>query len=197
MNPYMELIQDEVNVKNVYFSDSISAFGNLELQVNGRVGSRLGSNMRQVIASARQGDWQKLSDGRVDVAGYALEPDEFSLRLQAHEGVVCQVINSGQGVVVLDVNITKDLENEGIARDLVRLVQMTRKAAELKVSDRIHLSLSVSEDLSNILAKFQTYICHETLAENLTFDNSSNVVMYESELKLQGQPIKIALSLCT
>jgi hypothetical protein len=70
---------------------------------------------------------------------------------------------------------------------------MTRKDAGLHVADRIQLTVSLPLELADTIRSYQQYICHETLAEELSFANPSNG-MYVSEQKLQGKSVAIAVS---
>jgi isoleucyl-tRNA synthetase len=189
---YSELIRSEVNVKELHLSESLEEFGRFELQVHGNVGIRLRSAMQQVLNSAKCGDWKQQENGTVIISGQILSPSEFTLRLKTFDGVACQVLDASKGVVALDINITSELHQEGIARDLIRLIQMTRKDAGLAISDRIELDVTLSEELHDIIIKHQDYICHETLVDVLTF-NLPSANMYQSQQNLQGQAVKIAL----
>ncbi len=193
--PFIQLIQDEVNVKDVHLTASSEAYGTLELQVNKRIGARLGKAMRQVLAAADNGEWRKLDDERIEVGGEILGPDDFSLRLKTPEGVAAQSLSDGSDVVVLDVQVTRALEREGLARDLVRLVQMTRKDAGLHISDRIALALSVPDEVQAAVETHRDFICHETLAVDVRLASSNgDTPAYEGEHKLQGQPVTIGVS---
>ena len=192
--PFTQLIQDEVNVKDVQLSASSEAYGALELQVNKRIGARLGKAMRGVLAAAGRGEWRKLDDERVEVGGEILGPDDFTLRLKTPEGVAAQALSDSSDVVVLDVQVTPELENEGLARDLVRLVQMTRKDAGLHISDRIALALSVPDEVQPAVEAHRDFICHETLAVDIQLAGNGEAPAYEGEHKLQGQPVTIGVS---
>ena len=69
-----------------------------------------------------------------------------------------------RGVVVLDVTLTPELEREGTARDLVRLVQEARRGAGLAVSDRVHLTVRGSDDWIGALEAHRDFVLGETLA---------------------------------
>ena len=87
--PYAELIKTEVNVKAVVFSDAIEDFGSFQLQINAKVmGPKLGPAMKPVMVAAKKGDWTKHEDGTVTVGDVTLEEGEYTMRLQAKEGVV-------------------------------------------------------------------------------------------------------------
>ncbi|MET0813249.1 MAG: DUF5915 domain-containing protein, partial [Microbacterium sp.] len=91
---------------------------------------------------AKSGDWS-LDDGVVVAGGLALEPGEYDLVLETSgrpEGEALALL-SGGGFVLLDTTTTPELEAEGLARDVIRAVQDTRKAAGFEVSDRIRLGL--------------------------------------------------------
>jgi len=78
------------------------------------------------------------------------------------------LVNSSDGLTVaLDITITDDLENEGLARELVNRLQNLRKQSDLNVTDRIRLSIVSQAKLDKAIRQFENYICTETLAEHL------------------------------
>jgi isoleucyl-tRNA synthetase len=162
--------------------------------VNKRIGARLGKAMRGVLAAAAQGEWRQLDHERVEVGGEILGPDDFSLRLKTPEGVAAQALSDSSDVVVLDVQVTPELENEGLARDLVRLVQMTRKDAGFHISDRIALALAVPVAVQTAVEVHRDFICHETLAIDIQLAGNGETPAYEGEHTLQGQPVTIGVS---
>ena len=82
------------------------------------------------------------------------------------------VANEGDITVALDVNIDRELELEGWAKEFVRTIQNLRKDAGLNVDDRIHVRYSVSETLEEAIAQHYDTIAGETLALELTPDNT-------------------------
>src|SRR5690606_2920464 len=136
-----------------------------QLQVNARVlGPRLGPEMKKVLAAAKQGAWRTLPGGRVEVAGHVLERDAFQLRLVPKPGVACEPLSSNDAIVVLDLALTPELVEEGIARDVVRGVQQARKEAGLHVSDRIRLVLVPPPDWRGAVGRRRDWIAEQTLA---------------------------------
>ncbi|MDL9979597.1 isoleucine--tRNA ligase [Microbacterium candidum] len=142
------ILRDELNVKAVELvelTDDVSErYGvSKRLAVNARAaGPRLGKRVQHVITGAKAGVWEEL-DGVVVVDGIALEPGEYELTLEAGgvaEGTAIALLADG-GFVLLDTTTTPELEAEGLARDVIRAVQDTRKAAGFDVSDRIRLGL--------------------------------------------------------
>jgi isoleucyl-tRNA synthetase len=146
------ILRDELNVKTVQLielGDDVSErYGiSKRLSVNARAaGPRLGKQVQHVIAGAKAGVWEE-RDGAVIVDGIALQPGEYDLTLEAggvEEGTAIALL-AGEGFVLLDTTTTPELEAEGLARDVIRAVQDTRKAAGFDVSDRIRLALLFDE----------------------------------------------------
>jgi isoleucyl-tRNA synthetase len=114
----------------------------------------------------------------VTAGGIALEPHEYDLVLEAAagtEGSAVAVLPSG-GFVILDTRLTPELEAEGLARDVIRAVQDTRKAAGFAVSDRIalHLVFADREDEAAI-ERWTGEIARETLATRIIAGWQENV----------------------
>ena len=85
----------------------------------------------------------------------------------AAEGTASSALGDGLGMVTLDIDITPELAAEGTARDLIRLVQQARREADLEVSDRIELTLGVSESVRRQVQPFIDELARETLAQSL------------------------------
>jgi isoleucyl-tRNA synthetase len=170
--PFESILCDELNVKRVDLVEldesSAATFGvTKRLTVNARAaGPRLGKQVQQAILAARAGDWSV--DGEVVVAGgIALEPGEYELVLEAGDGAeggsALGLLADG-GFAILDVRTTPELEAEGLARDVVRAVQESRKAAGLEVGDRIRLDLTLDAAGAAAAETHRDLIGRETLA---------------------------------
>ncbi len=176
--PFADLIADELNVKAVDLVElsleSASEFGVIKrLTVNARAaGPRLGKNVQQVIQAAKAGDWSQV-DGNVVAGGVQLVEGEYELDLVADlaSGTddtptdLIGILASG-GFLILDGKITKQLADEGLARDTVRQIQQARKDAGFDVSDRIRLELTGDAD---VIAACETHI-ELIKAETLTLE---------------------------
>jgi isoleucyl-tRNA synthetase len=121
-------------------------------------------NVKHVEFAERSGAFTLLPGGKVELAGVVLEAGEFELKLQPKEGVACAALSTNDAVVVLDTVVTPELEQEGIARDFVRLVQQARKDAGLHVSDRIAVSVAADAMVASALIAHQSYIQEQVLA---------------------------------
>jgi isoleucyl-tRNA synthetase len=195
LRPYLELIEDEVNVKRVELSEEIAAYASVKLSLNARVlGPKLGPEMKKALAAAKAGEWKRDGDA-VIVAGQRLAPDEYTLLLEAKEGVACQALASGELIAVLDFTLSEALVQEGLARDLVRVVQQARRDAGLHVADRIHLSLALPEDALGAVRAFSDYVRENTLASELDFEGRlSGPGVFQTEAELGGARLRVALA---
>ena len=192
LEPLKDVVAEEANVKEVRFDSAPSKFGSEVLAVNSRiVGKRLGSAMKDILAAAKSGDWKRLPDGGVEVAGNRIEPEEYELRFKAAEGLDAVSFDGSAGVVVLDTKVTPELEREGLARDFIRLVQVARKDAGFNVSDRIAIEVKAGPTAAAAIDAHLDAVKSETLAVSLgTAGAPAGTV---SEGKLGDEPISIGV----
>ncbi|MBA3287084.1 MAG: isoleucine--tRNA ligase [Acidimicrobiia bacterium] len=170
--PFADLIADEVNVRRVELIDDVASVAGQVLQVvPAAVGPRLGRHTQDVIAAVRAGEWS-LEGERVIAGGHWLEPGEFTLTMVAEDDRPSSTVGGGTGVIVLDVDITPELEQEGRARDLIRLVQLARRDADFAVTDRIALTVVADEVWIDAVDAHRQLIAGETLATAITTDAS-------------------------
>jgi isoleucyl-tRNA synthetase len=169
LRPYVDLIADEVNVKRVVLTTDVSAHGHFELVVNARAcGPRLGADTQKVIRAVKAGEWSTTTDGAVVAAGIELRDGEFERKLVATDPGATAALPGGAGLVVLDTAVTPELAAEGVARDVVRVVQQGRREAGLDVSDRITLAVWASEEVLAAVRTHEAFLAAETLADSVT-----------------------------
>jgi isoleucyl-tRNA synthetase len=168
------IIADEVNVRTVTLRDLGDAteadFGITQrLSVNARAaGPRLGRDVQQAIKGSKSGDWSVAADGTVTAGGLDLVEGEYTLEMvvdsEQQGGARATAMLPGGGFVVLDTEVTAELAQEGLARDVVRAVQQARRDAGLEVSDRISLTVTGSQAVWEATVAHQALIVEETLA---------------------------------
>ena len=195
LQPYRDLIRDEVNVKELVLTEDVGRYASIQLQVDARaLGPRLGKAMQSVIHAAKAGEWKSRGDGRVEVAGQVLEEDEYALRLRPNPGIACQSLASQDAIAILDLEVSDDLVREGLARDVVRLVQQARRESGLHVSDRIDLALELPDAPRAAALQFRDYIAEQTLAVDVQLEGAlAGDGMSIHEGALGDQSVRIAL----
>lgn len=163
---FEDLIKDEVNVKSIIYQEDVKEHADLKLSINfPLLGKRLPEKMKEIIAAARSGNWYEKGE-KLFVSGIELLSEEYTLVMESKKGIKgVKALSNSIGLVKLDLEITKDLEEEGIARDLVRFIQQTRKEAGFEVSDRIKLNVKSDFDLGPVLVNYGPFITEQTLSE--------------------------------
>jgi isoleucyl-tRNA synthetase len=165
LRDFTDIIRDEVNVKSVELTTDVAAHGGFEVAVNARVaGPRLGKDVQQVIKAVKAGDWTTTESGAIVAAGIELIDGEYERRLVAKDSGAAAELPGGTGLVLLDTDVTAELAAEGLARDLVRVVQQARRETGLDVADRIELTVDAPEDVVSAAQEHERFIASETLA---------------------------------
>ena len=187
---FLDIVRDEVNVRDVVLTTDVDSIASHELQVvPAIVGPRLGPRTQAVIVAVKKGEWTQDGDV-INVAGESLQPGEYSLKLVTQSGSASAPLPGGVGVVLLDVEVTAELEAEGAARDIVRAVQQARREANLDISDRIIVTLSVEPELQSQIMPHLSLIASETLAREVLFDESG-----QRAVNIEGAVIGVAVAL--
>ncbi|MBX2828105.1 MAG: isoleucine--tRNA ligase [Flavobacteriaceae bacterium] len=172
-----DLIKSEVNVKEIELIDEGS--GILVKQIKPdfkKLGPRFGKDMKgiaQAISSFGQEEISRFEkDGNISVLfnekNVTLSLDEVIISSQDIEGWL--VANAGGITVALDVTITEELRNEGIARELVNRIQNLRKDSGFEVTDRVEITVQEDKNLKSAVEQNIAYIKQETLTEVLQFE---------------------------
>jgi isoleucyl-tRNA synthetase len=177
LEEHAALIAEELNVKGVDFTTHGEEYITYSVMPNfKRLGPRLGKNMPAVKKMLSEVDAGELladlkSSGQVNLnlpSGdtISLDNEDIEIRLQAKEGWAAA---QGKGcVVVLATELTPELVAEGLARDVVRLIQDQRKDTACQYTDRIELGLvTESAELAASIEKFHDFIAQETLATSI------------------------------
>ena len=144
------------------------------------------------MQAARSGEWTREADATVTVAGVVLAAGEFELRLEPKKGAASQALRTNDAVVVLDVQVTPDLEAEGTARDLVRKVQQARKETDLRVADRIELALDLPAAALDAIRAHEAFLREQVLAVAVAY-GPVPAGMVTVRTTLGGQPLTIGL----
>lgn len=186
---FKDIIADEINVKDVQIENDIANFADFKLQINfKKIGAKHGAKMKEILNAVKEGNWQKTADSTIKIADIELLADEFELKLLAkqvnQEKFVIEPLSNNDCLVMLDIELTKELEDEGIARDIVRAIQQNRKEADLNVSDRINITLSGDSDLLDVVENFNQYIAKQVLADEIkiSYQEVTEEISFENQI---------------
>jgi isoleucyl-tRNA synthetase len=196
-----DLIQTEVNVKNIEFMDDASGVLVKKIKPNfKRLGQVFGPKLKVVAAHIQQMSQEDIAELERE-NGFEFNLDEKEVVVITPEDVEISsedipgwlVASEGKITVALDTTISEELKQEGIARDLVNRIQNLRKDAGLEVQDKINLQLGTDHgDIIAAVDYFKNYICEETQA--VTFE-VKNGIENATEIDLDGMLLKLALTI--
>ncbi|MDC3180789.1 isoleucine--tRNA ligase [Gammaproteobacteria bacterium] len=181
---FSDKIKSELNVKTVSFSDdesefvSLSALPNLPL-----VGKRLGKKLpaiRQAIAKLSSEEIALYENsGSIEIEGETFQSSELIVRRESKSGL--DAISNEHITIVLNTKLSKELINEGIAREMISKIQKTRKELDLNVAHRITLTIQGDENFLQVFDTFNAYITQEVLATELVITHAPQVFRFDGE----------------
>jgi isoleucyl-tRNA synthetase len=193
LDAFIDIVKDEVNVRNIEFRTDVGAVAKHELQVTPKaLGPRLGGDTQKVIAAVKSGNWA-IVDGAPVAGGFRLEEGEYSLKLVAAQGAASAALSHHPGVVVLDVALTPELEAEGAARDLIRALQQTRRSLGFVVTDRISVAIAGPADFVSAVSSHVDMMAGEVLATRFTLEQGSGEPQHVESL--EGHEVQIWMAL--
>lgn len=169
------LIKEELNVKEIEFAEDLSEFMNYflkpDFKVVGRIFQAKVNDFGKYLANADAKDFvASVENGpiEIDLDGekYEVSKDYLDIRISAKEGYDVEM--DGNVFVILDTDITEDLEAEGYAREFISKIQNLRKESGFEVTDHIEIAYDADEDLNKAIEKFADEIKAETLADKLS-----------------------------
>jgi isoleucyl-tRNA synthetase len=169
------LILSEVNVKELEYLDESAGFLVKKIKPNFKtLGPRYGKLMKEIAAAVgafTQDDISRIETlGQYDLqlAGETVEMTLADVDIITEDIPGWVVANQGTLTVALDITLTEELRQEGIARELVNRIQNIRKDRGFEVTDKINLQIQKNDAVETAVINFNAYICSETLADSLT-----------------------------
>jgi len=187
-----DIIREELNVKEIIFSDNEEELVEYEVKANFRVlGKELGKDMKAAAARIEalgHAEIQSVMEGAslsiditIDGGGTrTLEITAGKLDIRRNEKANLRVLNEGTLTVGLDTEITRELSMEGDIRDLIRGIQNTRKETGLSVTDRIELFIYGSDSLKEAWDQFNEIVAEETLAVETSWIKTDGQIPLEA-----------------
>ena len=190
-----DIIIDELNIKNVIFSDDLNDFGDFSLKPNFKsIKSKFEDDMQEVMKKIKTFDAQKIAKDYLKGKAFiknelGISREDIILDLNASDGF--ESFLSNNVVVALSTTISKELKIEGVFRDLIRHIQIMRKEADFNIDDRILIGVKFPEDLKNEIASNKEFFMNEVLCTDI-MDNLENFD-YNSPFKYENNEIEIYL----
>lgn len=171
----VDLIKEELNVKEVVFEKDLSQFMNFSLKPNFKVaGPILGSKIKSFSKALEELDAKEVSDKfesgetltlNLDGEDVEINKDMVTVTISSKEGF--NVVMENNLFVILDTTLTQDLIDEGFAREFISKVQQMRKNNDYEILDTIKIYYNGPDSIEKAVMKFEDYIKKETLATDI------------------------------
>jgi isoleucyl-tRNA synthetase len=200
---HLDLIRDELNVREVHFVPDASDYVTYRITPNFRaLGPRVGKRMpalKKALSEVNGADLltQLEADGCVSISvegeDLSLGPDEISVSLEARSGFAAAA--GGVGVVVMSTTLTDELIEEGLFREVLNRVQAFRKELDLKYTDRIRLTLAASPKLLDAVRPRGEELGREALAVEVVLDTPPADGAHAREFTIEGETLTLGLTL--
>ena len=195
---YQEIIEDELNVKKVEFTDDVRAFTSYSFKPQLKtVGPKYGKQLGNIRKALSEIDGNMAMDTlnekgalvfEFDGQTVELTKDDLLIDMAQMEGFVAEGDNTM--TVVLDTNLTPELIEEGFVREIISKVQTMRKEAGFEVMDHIVIYQQGSEKIGEVLNANQDTILNEVLAERIVCGELSG---YTKEWSINGETVTLGV----
>ena len=196
INDLVDLIKEELNVKNVIFTQDLNEYISYDIKPNFKVcGPILGKNIKEFqdklkdftqdnISTLENGNTITLNIGGNDID---ITYDMLDIRINSKEGF--NASNEGNNFIILNTTLTDELIDEGIVREFVSKVQQIRKTNDYEMMDNINIYYSHNDEFNKSIKNYIDFIKKETLAIDL-IESDEN---YENTYDLNGIELGIRL----
>ena len=179
----VQLIKEELNVKNVTFASDLSIYMDFEVKPNFKIcGKMFGPHIKefqQKLVTLSDEDISTLNENgsikmEIDHEEVEVVAEMVEIRISSKEGF--NASHEGNQFIVLNTALTEELLHEGIVREFISKVQNLRKAKDFEITDRIHVYYSENPSFEEAISNFKSLIQEETLAVSLEVkDNNGEV----------------------
>ncbi len=195
-----DLILSEVNVKELELLTDTTGVLVKKIKPNFKtIGKKYGKQMKAIISLVNQFTQEDIANaeqnngwkGEVDGIAIELDLNDFAISTDDIPGWL--ITTEGNLTVALDVTISKELKDEGIAREFVNRIQNLRKESGLEVTDKIDLKIKSNDVINDAVKKNLAYICSETLANSLTLVEKIEAEPFVFEIE-KGVNAELALN---
>ena len=195
---YQEIVTDELNVKNVKFTDDVRDFTSYSFKpqlktVGPKYGKMLGgikAALNDIDGNAAMDELNATGALKLDVNGQEIELFKEDLLIDTAQIEGYESVNDNGITVVLDTNLSPELLEEGFVREIISKIQTMRKEADFEVMDRIKVTYEGSEKAEAIFEKNNTLIAGEVLADEVV---KAQPAGYVKEWKINGEAVTMGV----
>lgn len=195
---YTDIIKDELNVKEVIYTDDVREFTSYTFKpqlrtVGPKYGKQLGGIQKELAALDGNAAMDELKQNgkltfTVNDVSVELTEEDLLITMSQKEGYVSQEDNGR--TVVLDTNLTEELIEEGFSNEIISKIQNMRKDSDFEVMDRIRVSLLGNEKLAKVAEKNKEAICGKVLADEMSYEKTFAI---SHDWDVNGEKVTISM----
>lgn len=184
VNKFKTTICEEINVKNISILNNVDEIANVEYLPNFKtLGSKYGNKMKEISSLIKNNEFKYENNKYILNNNEILNDEDIIIRYSSKTNDI--VANDSEIVLKLDTKLTDELKEEGLAREIVRNIQDTRKNLKLEINDRIYIDLDY-----NLKEDLKKYVCNETLSTLTKLKEYDNLIKVTSNDILVNVKIK-------
>ena len=185
-----ELIMNEVNVKELKFVEGQGILVK-KVKCNFRtMGKKFGKMMKAIAAATAAFDQDQIAalenngQTELDIDGQKVTIEAADVEIISEDIPGWLVTNEGNLTVALEVELTDELRNEGVARELINRIQNLRKESGLEITDHISVVITRLEAIEKSMGDFADYVKEQVLADSIELGDNDGVELDIDEMKL-------------
>ena len=171
LQKYGEIIKEEVNVKEIWSFQSETPITKVFKPIGSQLSAKFGKDTGQIISNGKQGNIRELGEGKVEVfspqwGSWILDASDYEIAyegLDAHDTAV-----EGNMIAKLDLQITPELEREGVAREISRFLNQMRKDADFAIEQKVKMIYTTeSVEMEKLISDFSAFLSTEVLLKEI------------------------------
>ncbi len=194
---FVEIIEDELNVKEVDFSDDVSSFMSYSFKpqlktLGPKYGKQLGeirNYLAEIDGSAAKAELDNTGKLVLKLSGTDIEVTEEDLLIDIKQKEGYFTLSDSDVTVALDINLTDELIEEGFVREIISKIQTMRKDAGFEVMDHINIGVTDNQKIGDLMNKNADEIKKDVLAENI----SDTISGFDKEWNINGEKVKLSV----
>ena len=190
---YLDLIKQEVNTREIeLFNGDFNEIATKEVVLNMKeCGALFGKKLKDILVAQKNRQWE-IIDKKLHIADVEIDENLFDIVYCSKDGTKISSCAHFNILVMIDTEENRDLIIEGLARDVTRIIQQTRKDIGLEISDRINVVIHTKDVIfTDVMSLWKDYICEQTLALNIDVKNEQNST---DLIELDGYKFSVTLT---
>jgi isoleucyl-tRNA synthetase len=199
LKPYSGIIKDELNVKEIIYTENVShyqsTFFKLNFKTAGAAFAKLINAVKEYVDHISDTDKKLLLENeqlQINIQGQTVTIEKKHLHVAYQVASGFEMAGDEQLKVILDITLTPQLVDEGQVRELIRVIQDTRKKLDLPIEKYISIKISTIDNVKGKIRQFEELIKENILVHNITYEKLGNSEKH-FEVTFDNEIVKVSL----